>query len=53
VDSPWGLATPVSCTAIAGAYIVAAFFYFVPPITQDEVYRQFADQRTLCTIPNF
>jgi hypothetical protein len=33
--------------------LVAAFFYWVPPLPQDPTYHQFADQRTLLGIPHF
>jgi len=33
--------------------LVAAFFYVVPPISQNTAYHDFADQRTLFGIPHF
>jgi hypothetical protein len=35
------------------ALIVSAFFFFVPPIAQNETYHLFADSRTIWGIPSF
>ncbi len=37
----------------AAVLAVLAFFLFVPPITQDQAYHFFADDRTILGIPNF
>jgi hypothetical protein len=37
----------------AAALAVLAFFLFVPPITQDQAYHFFGDNRTIFGIPNF
>jgi hypothetical protein len=39
--------------ASAAALMVPAFFFFVPPIAQDETYRPFADNQTIWGTANF
>ena len=46
-------ARPLAMLSGLAVVSLAALFLLVPPIPQDQLYHAFADQRTLCGVPNF